>query len=275
MAAVAEISRGRNFLSWIHINDIECIGMFRKFALTAAILAPLFAWSQLNAQSDSEPPKDTAPAAPNQVEDSKSLIAIKTQRAVYPLQAQEKQIQGRVWLQVFINEAGDVEKVEVAEGNPALVDAAVSAMKKWKFKPYIKSGKAVKVNVKIPMDFAFSEKIDDPKTPITVGKSNSPSASGTSAADMQNGSAGPPPNAASISTPTRVRISQGVSTGLLIHRVSPIYPVEARRNRVQGKVLLRAVIGTDGNIKDLQVISGPKELVDPAVGAVQQWRYKP
>jgi protein TonB len=72
-----------------------------------------------------------------------------------------------------------------------------------------------------------------------------------------------------------VRISQGVSTGLLIHRVSPIYPVEARRNRVQGKVLLRAVIGTDGNIKDLQVISGPKELVDPAVGAVQQWRYKP
>ena len=44
---------------------------------------------------------------------------------------------------------------------------------------------------------------------------------------------------------------------------------------VQGTVVLKAVIGTDGGIKDLKVISGPSELYESAMGAVAQWRYKP
>jgi outer membrane biosynthesis protein TonB len=39
--------------------------------------------------------------------------------------------------------------------------------------------------------------------------------------------------------------------------------------------VLAAVIGKDGGVKDLRVISGPRELVDASIGAVQQWRYKP
>jgi TonB family protein len=250
--------------------------MHRELVFTVMIFGALCAWSQTAAPSTSESPKQTLPTTVGQLEDSKSLVAIKTQKAVYPMQAQEKQIQGRVLLQVLIDETGNVEKVEAVEGNPVLVDAAVSAMKKWKFKPYIKDGKPVKVNIKLPMDFAFSEKIKDQKEPEdTVSpEANSSQSSINSSAKTQDSSL-PTASNAGLGVPTRVRISQGVTRGLLIHRVNPVYPPDARRNHVEGKVLLNAVIGTDGSIKNLQVVSGPKELIDSAVGAVQQWRYRP
>jgi protein TonB len=62
---------------------------------------------------------------------------------------------------------------------------------------------------------------------------------------------------------------------MVVHRVAPVYPPEAKRARIQGTVVLAAVIGKDGRIKGLNVISGPSMLVDAAVGAVQQWRYRP
>lgn len=75
--------------------------------------------------------------------------------------------------------------------------------------------------------------------------------------------------------PQRVRISQGVTKGLLIHRVEPTYPPLARAARVQGEVILSAIIGTDGEIRNLQLVSGHPMLVPAAVDAVKQWRYKP
>jgi periplasmic protein TonB len=75
--------------------------------------------------------------------------------------------------------------------------------------------------------------------------------------------------------PQRIRISQGVTKGLLIHRVEPVYPSLARAARVQGEVLLSAVIDTNGEIQNLQLVSGHPMLVPAALAAVKQWRYKP
>jgi protein TonB len=78
-------------------------------------------------------------------------------------------------------------------------------------------------------------------------------------------------------TPTvqRVRISQGVTKGLLVHRVEPAYPTLAKAARVQGEVVLKAVIDVNGSIQNLQLVSGHPMLVPAAITAVQQWRYKP
>jgi protein TonB len=75
--------------------------------------------------------------------------------------------------------------------------------------------------------------------------------------------------------PQRVRISQGVTRGLLIHRVEPTYPSLARAARVQGEVVLSAIINTSGEITNLQLVSGHPMLVPEAIAAVKQWRYKP
>ncbi len=76
-------------------------------------------------------------------------------------------------------------------------------------------------------------------------------------------------------TPQRVRVSQGVSQGLLIHKVQPAYPPLARQARIQGTVVLQALIGKDGAIQNLHVVSGHPMLTGAALDAVKQWRYKP
>src|ERR1700751_1198984 len=75
--------------------------------------------------------------------------------------------------------------------------------------------------------------------------------------------------------PQRIRISGGVTKGLLIHRVEPTYPTLARSARVQGDVVLNAIIDANGQIQNLQLVSGHPMLVPAAIAAVKQWRYKP
>jgi TonB family protein len=66
-----------------------------------------------------------------------------------------------------------------------------------------------------------------------------------------------------------------VVTARLVHRVAPVYPSSARANHTEGTVVLRATISTKGRISALIILSGPREFVESALGAVQQWRYRP
>src|SRR6266481_2932976 len=78
-----------------------------------------------------------------------------------------------------------------------------------------------------------------------------------------------------VATPQRVRVSQGVTQGLLIRKVQPAYPPLARQARIQGSVLLQAQISKEGTIEHLTLISGHPMLAPAAIEAVKQWRYKP
>ena len=78
-----------------------------------------------------------------------------------------------------------------------------------------------------------------------------------------------------VATPQRVRVSQGVTQGLLIKRVEPPYPPLARQARIQGSVVLQAEISKDGTIENLHLVSGHPMLAPAAIEAVKQWRYRP
>ena len=90
-------------------------------------------------------------------------------------------------------------------------------------------------------------------------------------------------NSVVASTPVNVpkhlqqtlRISQGVSQGLLLKRVQPVYPAQAMQMRIQGAVQLMATISKEGNISGLNVLSGDGILARSASDAVRQWKYKP
>ena len=79
-----------------------------------------------------------------------------------------------------------------------------------------------------------------------------------------------------VPTPVkRMRIASRVAEANLIHDVAPQYPPEAGRARIEGTVVLMAVIGTDGSVKDVRIESGLPILAQAAIDAVKQWRYKP
>jgi periplasmic protein TonB len=72
-----------------------------------------------------------------------------------------------------------------------------------------------------------------------------------------------------------VAVSEGVMEASLIHRVQPDYPAVGRAAGISGRVELRAIIGTDGTVQRIEVVSGHPLLAQAAVSAVRQWRYRP
>jgi protein TonB len=84
----------------------------------------------------------------------------------------------------------------------------------------------------------------------------------------------PPITETQVKRPRVVRITT-LDPAMLIHRVEPIYPYLAKQTHREGRVEMRAVIGIDGTIQSLQVVSGDVIFVSSALEAVQQWHYKP
>ena len=85
------------------------------------------------------------------------------------------------------------------------------------------------------------------------------------------GAAPPPPKV----SPKRVTVGGNVQAARLVNKVTPLYPPLARQTRISGTVRLHAIIGKNGGVEQLQVVSGHPLLVQSALDAVRQWRYQP
>src|SRR5581483_9891195 len=148
------------------------------------------------------------------------------------------------------SEAGDVEHIDVLSGNPLLVPSTVESVKKWKYKPFLRGRKPIKVATRVPLDFAFARNVQEIMLDSSSSSASVPSAS------------------------TPITLPSGLMAGRLVHKVAPVYPAWARANHIAGTVVLRAWISMTGRIKNLIPVSGPRELMEPSMGAVQQWRYR-
>ena len=82
-------------------------------------------------------------------------------------------------------------------------------------------------------------------------------------------------NSNATKTPKQLTVPSEVMSKNLLNKVVPKYPPAAKKAKIQGTVVLSAVIGKDGNIENLRVLSGPSELQQSALDAVRQWTYTP
>jgi TonB family protein len=89
----------------------------------------------------------------------------------------------------------------------------------------------------------------------------------------------PPTTSPPIPPPTpngqTVEVASSTSQDLLVSQVPPVYPAVARAARIQGTVVLSAVIDKDGTVESLSLVSGHPLLVPAAMDAVKQWRFRP
>jgi TonB family protein len=70
------------------------------------------------------------------------------------------------------------------------------------------------------------------------------------------------------------QLGTSLQIGQLISRVDPVYPEEVRRQRIEGAVSLHAIIGRDGAVQSVELLSGPPVLAPLAMGAIRQWHFK-
>jgi TonB family protein len=187
-------------------------------------------------------------------------LRVKKVDPIYPPLAVQAHLQGIVGLNVRISSSGDVETVTLISGHPMLAPAAIEALKQWKYHPYVNDGKEIAVATIVQLNFTLAGD--------ALGRVTEPPAFD-----------GPMPRSGASQwvsgVPQRIQVSSGVSSGLLVKKVQPQYPPDARDGHIQGTVVLHANINKEGNVANLELISGHPMLAPPAMDAVRQWKYKP
>jgi TonB family protein len=202
--------------------------------------------------------QDTAPESRHEVSPSEASASRTSMVApVYPPLARQARIQGIVVLKAIISKSGDVESLQLVSGHPILAPSAIEAVKQWKYKPFLVDGEPVEVETTVQVNFTLAG--------APAQQTDAP----------PNSSSTPPQQPDASAPPQRVRVSSGVMAGLLISKVNPTYPDDARQARIQGVVVLHVQIDKEGNVEKIELISGHPLLAPAAIEAVQQWKYKP
>lgn len=216
----------------------------------------------------------SAQAVPQRVRVANTIISqqIVTKVApAYPPLARQAKIQGAVVLKVQISKSGDVESLQLISGHPILAPAAIEAVKQWKYKPYLLNGEPVEVETSVTVNFTLSDK------PAAENEGAAGDVPGGIPGGVRFGvvgtvssTPGNAPNAA-----TRVSVSTAVAQSLLVTKVQPQYPADAKEQHLQGIVVLKVIIDKEGNVSNIQLITGLPELAPATIEAVKQWKYKP
>jgi len=136
--------------------------------------------------------------------------------------------------------------------------------------PAVKKPGSAPIVVKSSASSGTQTQSDD-SAPALANAAGSPSANGTALSGLL--STASPSNAKPLLA--TLKISQGVSQGLLIKRVQPKYPAAALAMHAQGDVQIEATINKEGSVVNPKVLHGDPVLARAAVDAVRQWRYKP
>jgi TonB family protein len=166
--------------------------------------------------------------------------AVRKTDPVYPDEAKKSGVQGVVTVEAVIGKDGKVKAARaVGSPEPLLAQAALDAVKQWEYEPFVSAKGCREVLFTVTMRFVLRD--GDKK-------------------------------AAGVA-PTRLEASRRPK---LIKKVLPVFPAEAKKDGVQGAVVLEVRTDEQGRVKDLRVTSDtPALLNQAAMDAVRQWQYEP
>jgi TonB family protein len=187
-----------------------------------------------------EGPDKDAVRAINEIKPPK---LVKSVDPVYPEKARQAQVEGVVILEAHADEKGNVVSVRILRSIPVLDQAAVDAVKQWKYEPLILEGKARKAIFTVTVRFMLK--------------------SGDKEKDLEKFAQG------------AVKAEGEIAPPRLVKAVDPVYPEEARQARVQGVVILSVKTDADGHVVDAIVLRSIPQLNKAAIDAVKQWVYEP
>ncbi len=194
---------------------------------------------------------------------------------VYPEAAKRARIQGVVVLTVHVNEEGFVYDATVVKGHPLLNQAAVDAVKQWQYSPTLLNGQRVPIIATVSVVFNLkgnnsSAQLEDPSTQpgSSLDASVAPS-SGYMAGQFANPDATPPRR-------TALRVGGDIQESKLIYKVNPVYPEEAKADRLEGTVILQVTVNEEGLVSGIIASPGNYQILEEAaIDAVRQWKYSP
>jgi protein TonB len=178
---------------------------------------------------------------------------------VYPEIAQVAGVQGVVIIEALIGEDGAVREARVLRPVPLLDQAAIDAVLQWKYTPTLLNGQPVPVIMTVTVTFTL-QKTGEGTAPAQPQQTPTEPVKVMTAAGVEM---------------VPVRVGGEIKEPTKIKHVSPFYPPEAQAARLEGAVILEAIIDTDGTVTNLKTLRSVSGLDDAAISAVRQWKYTP
>ena len=205
----------------------------------------------------------------------------------YPDAVKRTEIAGQIVIAFTIGRDGNVSDVRPLDigffgcrsmnhGDPELRQAAIAAVKQWKFRPFLlhqqpgDAAEPVEVGTAVALPFDFRKPTGaTPSVPVGLGPCN-PRDGAAATTEFAQPSGGPsrPVFGAPVIEPSRAE-------ELLTHRVEATYPQMARIAHIQGNVILQVLINKQGHVANIKPVSGHPILIQAALDAVKQWEYQP
>jgi TonB family protein len=164
---------------------------------------------------------------------------IKDVKPVYPPLAETARISGVVIAEIVIDTNGDVRDARILRSIPMLDQAALDAIRQWRYTPTTLNGVPVELVMTVTVSFTLGSE----PTP-TVGQAP-------------------------------LRVGGDIKEPRKIYDAKPYYPPAAQAAGVQGIVILEAIIGVDGRVSSAKVLRSVPMLEEAAIDAVTQWVYEP
>lgn len=239
--AVGEEGKKRPFL-WVAVAAIMIAGIY-------------FGWTKIHTVSSPAPvpSAEVQSQAPAATQPSATVIATPLpSTGIEPSAAPTSQVPG----------------TKPAKPSPAEPTIATTAKSNPEIQPVEREPLVVKKDQPQGARAKVAE-VEAPEAPAALGLG------GSADKNAISGIVASAPVAVPTAAAHTIKVSQGVSQGLITKRVQPAYPPQALQMRLQGEVQLQAQIGKDGSISSVKVLKGDSILSRAAVAAVKQWKYKP
>jgi len=220
-------------------------------ALIAVIIKDRQFWFPPSPSAESDTPEQTVPQLSPQVAPTKTVTPVAPPKAVGPVPHQSRAKSKRLAATAHSTETHETQDamspVITATNRAVLPPLEVEVVAGNQHRPVNTADNSVKLEMQ-PSNAV------EPEPPVPSAQSQ--------------GSASGPSNA-------RAQVQLSPSSAQVVSRVDPSYPLLAKQMKVQGAVILEALISKNGSIQDIQVLSGPAILSEAAREAVKQWHFKP
>jgi TonB family protein len=188
---------------------------------------------------------------------------IKYVQPAYPEDAKAARVSGIVIIEANIGTDGSVTEAKVIRSIALLDEAALDAVRQWKYTPTTLNGQAVPVIMTVSVNFTYSDR-----------DGMAPPAAGVMMAPVQAGQA-PAPEPLLLNGRPVVHIGGTIKAPERIRHVQPVYPQDARDARISGIVIIETIIDETGHVASAKVIRSVPGLDQAATDAVLQWEFTP
>jgi TonB family protein len=333
------IQRMDSLLSEVPMSRLRLVCSYglMAFVLAGAVWAALVSFPLAGEAQIQVIPPGAVPDGPGVTVNSGGNVLRRTP-IMYPFDAQQKRVEGSVFVELSVNKNGEVTDARIMSGPEELRKAVLQSALQWRYAADSAPAGTIVASVQFRVPLAppapaplvtqpgqrgngsllqgqltniDTSALDEPlRTQLAqqlqrfqgqqmtqllvdqiseIVKTATPP--GTTRAAVQWGTSAnrvdktlrirplvpppPPPPPPAPGTPQRVRVGGNVAASNLVQQVNPEYPPLAKQARIQGVVVLEAVISAEGIVTGLQVVTGHPLLIQSAMDAVKQWVYRP